>query len=755
MLSQAEVDLASLAQVVQQGLRFGIIVVIATLSGLTLLGWLRVCVAPRVAVFLAPPVTLAAWSLMLGIGVGAGLPIKNFYVLGWAVTLGLAAYACRPTSLRSLKPDWRVVLVAIGAPIGVAAPYFRWGLTTFAGSPYLDGWSYAALGQYLWEYPRQTEGGLAPVYQYAAVLSHIRYIGSALMGFVSPLVGSAGDTQPAFGVVLVLALFALGCGCVVLAGSFGLGSWATLGLVALVVFSGWSVDLMTSNALDNGLALYALPVLVGVVRMADLKRTGWWLLMALFISALLYTYPELAWAALLAFGLVLVQRLIVLRIDPRVVLARAGSAAIVAGVLLTPFAATDLVEFFRSQAASAMRPAALRQGEGLFHELIQPTKVAWAIWGMTNETAICSRCALQLGSFVLDGRMLLAVALTGLAGLGFIVLVRRRELAVCVAVVTFLAAAGFLGLRLVYAYGAFKILIVGWPLVGLCIVLACATVDRAARSVGHGYWGRSAVGAVMALYALGVSTQVRAFGNSVPTTTFDTYRVVQAVPSIVGPEPVLVTVSNYIANGWAVYALRDSPIVLDTYEGYMAQPHVIPLMQRASPSFNSRIRYVLTDATPPATPDGFQAVWSQGPYELWRALDEGWALIGRVDAPNGVEQWPGGPGFWLGSEAADLEITATRSDQACLHAVLSPGPSIPDQPSRRVDVSVGETRVEVLQIANKQAEQLTVSLAPGLNHVRLIALDHPTLARVSASEDRTLLVGVEDLKLALGACPAT
>jgi hypothetical protein len=121
-LSPAEVLPIGREQIAQQALYFALIVVISSLSGLTLLGWLRVCVPSHLAVFFGPPVTLGAWSLMLGIGVGAGLPIKNVYLIGWAATLGLAAYACRPASLRAIRPDWRVVLVVVGAPMAIAAP---------------------------------------------------------------------------------------------------------------------------------------------------------------------------------------------------------------------------------------------------------------------------------------------------------------------------------------------------------------------------------------------------------------------------------------------------------------------------------------------------------------------------------------------------------------------------------------------------------------------------------------------------------
>jgi hypothetical protein len=725
-----------------------LLITITSLSGLSLLGFLGVRIRPGLAVFLGPPVTLAGWTIMLGIGVGVGIPIKNFYLVGWAATLGLAAYGCRRVALRAIRPDWRVVLAVLGAPIAAAEPYFRFGLTSYAGAPYLDGWSYAAFGQYVWEYPRQTEGGLAPLYQYAAHLSHIRYIGSALLAFLSPLLGQAGDPRTATGVVLVLALFVLGCASVLLAASYGLGPLGTSAVVVLTVFSGWSVGLISTNALDNSIALYTLPTLAAIIRMADLKRVGWWLLLALLVCAPLYTYPELAWLPLLVAGLLVVQRAAALRIHPRQMVAPAAAAAVVACAFLAPFA-TELVEFFRAQAGSVFEPGGLRPGEYLFHELTQPANFAWVFWGLTDQ--VWAPAPLEQAWFAV--RAPLGIGLAGLAGLGVAALVRRRELATCMAIVAIVAAAALMDFRFSYAFGVFKILVTGWCLIVLCIALGGATLVRACQASGRSSWGRTAMAVIVGLYAGGVTTQLRAFGANVPTNTFETYGAVRAVASIVGSEPVLVAVTDEVANSWAVYELRDSPIVLDGYAGYMAKPHVIPFMEGAGVPSKGPIHYVLTDATPPANPVGLQPVWSQGAYRLWYAADDRWALINRVDAPNGLEQWGGALAFWLGSAAVDLQITAPRADQACLGAELSSGPSIPEQPVRSVDVSTVGGPIEQVQFASRQLEELPLSLVSGVTHVSLSALDQATVVPLPSGETRILLVGVENLQLGLGPCP--
>ena len=57
-----------------------------------------------------------------------------------------------------------------------------------------DGWTYTALGQYLWQYPRGANGGLAPLYQYGFAFSETRFVASSFLGFLSPFF-SFGDTE--------------------------------------------------------------------------------------------------------------------------------------------------------------------------------------------------------------------------------------------------------------------------------------------------------------------------------------------------------------------------------------------------------------------------------------------------------------------------------------------------------------------------------------------------------------------------------
>src|SRR5712692_2967442 len=169
--------------------------IISILAGQGQLWLIGLQVERRAALYLAPVITLVLWTTMLGIGVSLGLPVRQLWLIGWLLTILLAFFGVQRRDHLFLKNEWMLLMITILLPIGLMAPYFWYGLATYLGSPAPDGWSYIASGQYLWQYPRGTEGGLAPLYQYAAHLSGTRFIASALLGFFSPIAGPSGDTQ--------------------------------------------------------------------------------------------------------------------------------------------------------------------------------------------------------------------------------------------------------------------------------------------------------------------------------------------------------------------------------------------------------------------------------------------------------------------------------------------------------------------------------------------------------------------------------
>src|SRR5262245_3065637 len=197
-------------------------------AGKGLLDLIGLQLETRASIYLAPITTLIIWALLLGVGVSLGFPVKYLWCIGWFLTFVLASLGVRWLVLPSFTNEWTPFAVVVFVPVVLMAPWFWYGPATYLGSPLPDGWSYVAYGQYLWDYGRNVEGGLAPLYQYAAHLRRTRFIASALLGFFSPIVSPGGDTQAASGYVLAWAIFAYCSSCMFFALTKGLTRKASL-----------------------------------------------------------------------------------------------------------------------------------------------------------------------------------------------------------------------------------------------------------------------------------------------------------------------------------------------------------------------------------------------------------------------------------------------------------------------------------------------------------------------------------------------
>src|ERR1700730_9619211 len=322
----------------------------------------------------------ALWAVALGTGISLGLPVKTFAHGLWGATAVLAiigAWRLRRdriglTGGLASRP-WRwIVIVVWVVPALVMSPYFRHGLAEYPGSGLPDGWSYVAYGQYLWDYPRGTEGGLAPLYQYASTLSSTRNIASAQLGVLS-LLGEPGEVQTGFGLLQAVGLAAYAAAAAAFALCAGLGPVAIGVTVTVTVMSGWILNVLWANNLDNLLALAYAPALAVLSAWPPPDRPGWWLGSAWLASGLLHTYPELGVAILPCAAIVaLVSGMRTRGNRPA---AHGHSKWIVPGFavvflvgLMPP--ARDLMGHLRNQLHAASAPGALRPGEGMFSGLI-------------------------------------------------------------------------------------------------------------------------------------------------------------------------------------------------------------------------------------------------------------------------------------------------------------------------------------------------------------------------------------------------
>ena len=171
-------------------------------------------------------------------------------------------------------------------------PFFVDGLQDHQGSSLPDGWSYVAYGQYLWEHPRGSTGGLSPLHQYGSHLGQTRYIASSLLGFFSPLF-RAGDTQRASGLFLAWTLLVFTSACAFFGLVYQLRRYSLIAFLLFTVVSGWVYNMIWANNYDNALALAYFPALMGLVSVKP-RTVGSLMLAALLGAGLLYSYPELA-----------------------------------------------------------------------------------------------------------------------------------------------------------------------------------------------------------------------------------------------------------------------------------------------------------------------------------------------------------------------------------------------------------------------------------------------------------------------------
>lgn len=252
---------------------------------------------------LAPLVTLAYWSIVLGNVVTFRVPVKQIYIPLWGLTIGLSIYGIFSIRWRDFLREGPLLAVVFLTALMTTMGYICFGFETFLGSPAMDGWSYVAFGQYLWEFPRGTEGGLAPLYQYSAHLSNTRFVASSILAFFSPLSGLPGDTQPIVGYLIAIAFFVYASSTAFFVQAIDFNKRLRFFFPVLVVFSSWSLYTIKANNFDNVLLLGYLPAIAGIFYLIEADSIPEGILLGLLCAGSAYIYPEMLPFVLAAMGL--------------------------------------------------------------------------------------------------------------------------------------------------------------------------------------------------------------------------------------------------------------------------------------------------------------------------------------------------------------------------------------------------------------------------------------------------------------------
>jgi hypothetical protein len=769
-----------LITIVREGLwPYFLLCLVSVAMGLGLLRLFRINLPLQMALTFAPVLTTACWAVVLGIGVALRIPVHSLTNQVWKLTLGLAllgliraliwvhrAYGASSNSLgfaaigltrrlalqrrdarQLLDHGWLIATCAI-LPVAVMFPYFVAGLTDHPRSIFPDGWSYAAYGQYLWSYTRGAEGGLAPLYQYGAHLSHTRFIASSLLGFLSPFF-SAGDTQMASGLFLAWGVFTIASSCAFFGLTQSFAAPRLLIYLVLAVFSGWVCNMLWANNYDNALALAYFPALVGAVAWLNPRSWSWRFVLGLLGAGLLYSYPELAPFILGGVLLVAIDRYWSERQLVRSWLWTVIWACGVAVALVAPYI-PEMLAFIQSQAIAGLR-SSQRPGEGLFGGLLRMRYQPAALWGLGSEYGLDTWLPL---------RNAIGFLLSIVATLGFLRLIRQRRIGFATMIVLLVATCGFFIVIQKYSYGAYKFILLVWWAVCYMLVLGLDGLLLRFRSGVLRYVtiGLCALAILLALafnhHGVGAPSRIKSNYEHLAISQF---RQLEQIKQITHGAGVFVMVDDWLANQWAVYFLRDTPIDLGEYRMYMAQPHVIPLMEQAQPVPPDETRYALTDGVFDAAVESFpgaKLVWSGGPYHLWETDIRRGATITAITNAGGVQQLDGERFFWMGQDNTTLDVFAQKRGVLHLMATFLPGPSVPDQAGRQLLVMTDAGyRSQFTLIGGDQSISLPVPA--GNTKVTLRSLDKPTTTAASNGDPRPLILGVKGVVAVLDDDPAT
>ena len=447
---------------------------ISILAGQGILRLIGIHIERRISLYLAPVITLIFWAIMLGIGVSFGFPVKYLSVIGWPLTIMMIFIGAMRQDYHFIRSEWPLLLVVVFLPVSVMAVYFWYGISTYPGSPLPDGWSYIAYGQYLWEYHRGAEGGLAPLYQYASHLNRVRFIASALLGFFSPLIGASGDTQASSGYFLAWTIFVLSSTCTCFAIIKGLRTTLLLLYLSMSIFSSWLLSLLWANNYDNALALSFFPAFAGVLSIADAGNRRWCLILALLTTGIIYCYPEMATVVLGGAFLFLLQR-----ISFRIASIKEWSIVLIivvgiVAILVIPFV-NDMIGFVMNQTNVLTWQSGSRPGEGFLPELLIPEYRLMAFWGFGGDR-FAGRILTSGAWYYIQG--LLALFLSILLGLGLLELFRRKEWGLSTIIVLLLIGFIVMIIFFSYPYGAYKFILLNWWGISFAIVAGIEFVMR-------------------------------------------------------------------------------------------------------------------------------------------------------------------------------------------------------------------------------------------------------------------------------------
>jgi hypothetical protein len=524
----------------------------------------------------------------------------------------------------------------------------------------------------------------------------------------------------------------------------GLLRSVSLVYVSASTMSGWLLNLLWANNFDNALAISFLPAIAGVSYLVNPKEWRWGGVLAGLCIGVLYCYPEMA-AAILGGGcLFLLQRFFSEGAMVKKWLLLLLCTVSLTLIVIAPFA-RDLAWVIRSQFGAVVGSQEVRPGEGLFRDLLVPRYYLLAYWGLGSfwdPVVIGSDLTKKIWYY---GESAFALVLSILAMGGIVEILRQRDWALVLTIIFLCIGSLTMVFYFSYSYGAYKFILFNWW--GMCFAVIYGSKLLVMRLRVRWFNWEKALFLGLFVFFLFLSPKVVAFYVKMsPYSSILPFKQVEKINELISNGAVLVAVDNDITNEWAVYFLRETPIYISEYKSYMSYPNVLPYMERAKRVEFADIRYMLTDNIETSVFPQAEMMWSGGAYRLWK-LANSWIVNSGIYNPNGIENWEGDRGFWLGKGDARIDFISSKNGQVMIEGQFIRGPSLPDKASREMLIFNAQGYQTSVAIIEDGRQTLSLPVSIGKNAIFLRCLDKPTLALLPNGDTRPLLLGVRGLRI--------
>jgi hypothetical protein len=703
------------------------------------LGVLRLSPAGRIPrrLFLAPGVMVSVSSIGLVTTVLCHIPIVQLAPWLWLLWGALAILGLR--DIRSAftdAGDGFGVLCAVSCAAIICIGYIRYGVFDYLGSPALDGWSYVSFAEYLHRYAIETEGHLAPIYQYASHLSHTRYASCALLAALIPPWSTEFDTQMAVGPMLFMVVLSYCLSVLYVARTLCNSGLPGSPLLACLVaaLGGWTPLALQSNNFDHLASLFLGPAVCGLALDHNVTKSTKNLLLAFFAAAAVYIYPELAPFTLVALvagtldATILRTKRSGLRSTLLAAMRRCVLPLTVAAVLLAPYlrtVATYFAQQFQFSNATSARP-----GEGIMPALLHPSELPAALWAL----------------FPSHRTVLLGVVLSAVALIGLTQFLRQRRLGLTGACVFGGALLAWAIVAKKYDYASYKILLTNDWLLALLVSTGFGVLQAGSASDAT-FRRRLLPTALAGFFAWTLFIWIHDATDRIAAYAVKDAREFRDLRTRFRAEnlPFIVIANDPTVNAWLTYEFRDEQAAFTDFQGYMKLPWVAPLMRRSAMPEAATAEELVTDASAISQE---QPLWKTEHVKIFNVRKDPTTPVFTIRPPNGLESRNGSPFFWLGNQDAMISLIGRVPATLNLRLEAFAGPDVvPAAAAPKLTVRIGDAIREISATAAGTKDDLSFALPPGAHDLRFHSDYRGAVLPNSNRDPRVLLIGVSILDL--------